>query len=61
MSMTPEEIELCAAQRGLSIAALCRLAKISPSTFWRWRALSKKLSLERYDRLVAALESVPPL
>lgn len=61
MSMTPEEIERCAAERDMSIAALCRRAGIWPSTFFRWRAGQTGMSMEIYERLEAALAAVQPV
>ena len=58
MSMTPEQIERCAAERDMSIAALCRRAGIWPSTFFRWRAGRTGMSLQTYLRLEAALAGV---
>ncbi len=55
--MTPEEIEAAVRQAGGSIASLCRGAEIATSTFGRWKRGETSLTLDVYDRIVAALNA----
>jgi len=54
--MTAEEIEGLAAKAGLSMAEVCRRAKIAPTTFTRWKAGKTEPTLGVYRRLCAAVE-----
>ena len=50
--LTASQIERRARARGLSIAAMCRAAKIAPSTFARWKGGETSPKLDIYQRLL---------
>lgn len=59
--ITPERIEQLAAERGMRINALCRLADVNRSIFTRWKNGSTSPTVETVNRLIAAAQpDVPP-
>jgi transcriptional regulator with XRE-family HTH domain len=53
---TPDDIEAAALAKGLSIGALCRLAGLDASAFWRYRK-GRQITVQTLQRMVAAVES----
>ena len=53
---TPEDVENAARSVGLSIAALCREAKVDPSTYFRWRTGHRNMGIETVRRMVQVIE-----
>jgi transcriptional regulator with XRE-family HTH domain len=53
-SLTPQEIEAAAVAAGISMAEVCRRARVAPSTFSRWKAAKTEPTLGVYRRLRAA-------
>jgi len=51
--LNPQEIKTAAAARGISVAEMCRRAKVAESTFWRW-ANGGDVRTEIYLRLRTA-------
>ena len=51
--LTPREIRTAAASRDISVAEMCRRAKIAESTFYRWEA-GGDVRTEIYSRLKTA-------
>jgi transcriptional regulator with XRE-family HTH domain len=54
--MSPHEIEAKAKAAGLSIAEVCRRARVAQSTFTRWKAGETSPTLRVYERLCEAVE-----
>jgi len=52
--LTPHEIETLARGNGRKIAECCHEAGIVFTTFWRWKERGAKISLDNYQRLLAA-------
>jgi len=53
--LTANQIKAKAAERGLPMMELYRLAGVHPSIFARWRAGRTKINVEAYERLVAVV------
>lgn len=53
--LTPPDIKRLAAERGLTLAAVCSKAGIAMSTFSRWQAGKTEPTLTIYRRLVAVV------
>lgn len=51
--LKPQEIRTAAAKRDISVAEMCRRAKVAESTFYRWEA-GGDVRTEVYSRLKAA-------
>jgi predicted transcriptional regulator len=54
--VSPDEIEAKAKAAGLSIAEVCRRARVAQSTFSRWKVGKTKPTLGVYQRLCEAVE-----
>jgi len=52
--LTPQEIEARASDAGLTMAEVCRRAKVAPSTFTRWKRGATEPTLAVYRRLLDA-------
>lgn len=54
--LTAEEFEILAKEAGLSVAEICRRAKVATSTFHRWKTGESGLTIGSYVKLLDALE-----
>jgi len=53
--LSPYALQQLAKDNGRKIAECCHEAGISFTTFWRWKERGAKISLENYQRLLAAV------
>lgn len=54
--LTAEEFEAKAKAAGLSIAEVCRRAKVAQSTFHRWKTGYAGMNLGSYAKLIQAVQ-----
>ena len=50
--LTPTQIERRARKNGMTIAGMCKAAKIAPSTFNRWKGGDTSIKLSIYQKLL---------
>lgn len=58
---TPDEIEVAATARGLTVAAMCRRADIDQATFSRWKRGDRIPSVRIIQRMIDAIEREPKI
>lgn len=54
--LSPQDLEAAANAKGKSMAQVCREARVSPSTFTRWKAGVTQPTLRIYRLLLAAAQ-----
>ena len=60
--LSPQDVARIAKERGLSIAEVCRRAKIAPSTYHRWAGGKSGLTVTVYRKIrdvLAAAKAAP--
>lgn len=55
--LTADEFEALAKAAGLSMAEVCRRAKVAQSTFHRWKAGEAGMTLGSYAKLLDAVQA----
>lgn len=58
--LTADEFEALARGAGLSIAEVCRRAKVAPSTFHRWKGGESGLTIGSYVKLLDVIDAIAP-
>lgn len=57
---TPQELEILALKAGISMTEACRVARISPAVFHRWKRGMSSPTLESLGKLIATLSARQP-
>jgi predicted transcriptional regulator len=55
--LSPNDIELAAAEAGINVMELCRRANIAHTTFYRWKAGKTRPGIDVYERILDALRA----
>jgi predicted transcriptional regulator len=54
---TPEDLEIKAVRAGITMTEACRLAKVSPAVFFRWKSGDSSPTFSRITRVIDVLDA----
>ena len=54
---TPEDLEIKAVRAGITMTEACRLARVSPAVFFRWKRSDSSPTFSRIARVIDVLDA----
>ena len=54
---TPEDLEIKAVRAGITMTEACRLARVSPAVFFRWKSGDSSPTFRRIARVIDVLDA----